>query len=262
MTILEPADVPIAGIPAPLLAVIVILIAVCLFLYVMLRRLLVLTRAAPDPRVSDILRRVKLALVYGIGQARHPRYLGAGIIHILLFAGFVILSLRSLTLIGRGFSSNFHLPLMGGSLGYSYEVFKDYTVLVVLAVCVVAIVRRAVFKPARYDHPGGGKGHAGEAYVILGMVSALMVTDMIFDGSELLAGDKTAQTLLFPAAGLASLFMGGASPSTLNFLHIGGYWAHIIIFFSLLNYLPISKHFHVITAIPNVFFAKLNKGSI
>jgi len=262
MTILQPAEVPIAGIPSPLLAVIVILIAVSLFLYVMLRRIQVLTKEAPDPRFSDIPRRVKLALLYGIGQARQPRYLGAGILHILLFAGFIILSLRSLTLIGRGLSSNFNLPLMGGSLGYSYEVFKDYTVLVVLAVCIVAIVRRAVFRPARYDHPGSGKGHAGEAYVILGMVSALMVTDMIFDGSELLAGDKTGQSLLFPAAGLASLFMGGASPSTLNFLHIGGYWAHIIIFFSLLNYLPISKHFHVITAIPNVFFAKLNKGSI
>jgi len=249
--------------PAPLLATAVLLIALCLFIYVMLRRIQVLTAAAPDPRFSDIPGRIKMMLLYGFGQARQPRYLFAGILHILLFAGFLILSLRSLTLIGMGFSPGFHLPFLGGSLGFAYEVLKDYVVLMVLVVCIAAIVRRAVFRPTRYDHPGGGKGHAGEAYLILGMVGALMITDMIFDGAGLSAGsDNPHSAALFPAASFASLFMSGADPSTVNLLHISGYWAHILVFFTLLNYLPISKHFHVITAIPNVFFAKLKKGAI
>ncbi len=262
MNVLQPAEVSVAGLSAPFLAAAILVAAVGLFAYVMWRRIELLIRAKPDPRFSDIGKRIKLMLLYGFGQARQPRYLGAGIIHILLFAGFVILPLRSLTIIGLGFSPGFHLPFMGGTLGYLYEVLKDYVVLVVLVVCIVAIFRRAVFRPARYDHPGGGKGHAGEAYIILGMVSALMITDMIFDGSALLLTGTGKQTLLYPAASLGGLFMSGASTSTLNSLHIFGYWAHILIFFSLLNYLPISKHFHVITAIPNVFFAKLDKGSI
>ncbi|MEJ2718560.1 MAG: (Fe-S)-binding protein, partial [Deltaproteobacteria bacterium] len=66
----------------------------------------------------------------------------------------------------------------------------------------------------------------------------------------------------FPAASLGAFFMAGADLPTLNQLHIGSYWAHLIILFTFLNYLPISKHFHVITAIPNVFLAKLQKGTI
>ena len=261
MTILEPANVPLAGIPAPAVAFVVSAVAILMFSYVMFRRIRLLTLGAPDDRFSNIGERIRLMLVYGFGQWRQPRYLGAGILHILLFAGFMILSLRSLTLIGRGFSSEFHLPLLTGFAGFSYEVLKDYVVLMVLAVCIIAIIRRAVFRPARYAHNHTG-GHENEAYIILGLVAALMVTDMIFDGSALKMSGKSGDAALFPAATLAGLFMPWTDPHTLNALHVGGYWSHILVFFGLLNYLPISKHFHVITAIPNVFFANLNKGAI
>src|SRR5208283_1695 len=111
MTILEPANVPLAGIPAPAVAFVALAAAIVMFSYVMFRRIQLLRLAAPDDRFSNIGERIRLMLVYGFGQWRQPRYLGAGILHILLFAGFMILSLRSLTLIGRGFSSEFHLPL-------------------------------------------------------------------------------------------------------------------------------------------------------
>ncbi len=262
MTFLQPADVSLAGIPAPVLAFVILVVAGTLFLYIMYRRIAVLTQVLPDPRFTDIGQRIKLAILYGFGQARQPRYFVGGLIHILLFAGFMILSLRSLTLIGRGFSSDFHLPFLSGAAGFGYEVLKDYVVLMVLIVCIVAIVRRAVFRPARYQHPEGGKGHGAEAYVILGMVLALMVTDMLFDGSGLLASGPAKGWDLFPASHVGALFVSRINPSVWNGLHIGAYWAHILVFFSLLNYLPISKHFHVITAIPNVFFANLNKGAI
>ncbi|MBM4328667.1 MAG: (Fe-S)-binding protein [Deltaproteobacteria bacterium] len=261
MTLLQPADVALAGVPAPAIAFVVLVSAVGFFVYVMRRRINLLRKTLPDPRLDNILQRVKLTLLYGFGQARQPRYPLAGILHILLFAGFMILSLRSLTLIGRGFFADFHLPFLSGSVGYAYEALKDYTVLIVLAVCIIAIIRRAVFKPARYQHPEGS-GHGAEAYVILGLVAGLMVTDMIFDGSALLGRAAPHSAAAFPAANLSAALMSGMAPSTLNALHVGGYWAHILIFFGLLNYLPISKHFHVITAIPNVFLANLKKGAI
>ncbi|MGC9028798.1 MAG: (Fe-S)-binding protein [Desulfomonilaceae bacterium] len=260
MNILEPADLPLLGVPAPVFAGLILVLAVSLFCFILYKRLVVFRKLKPDPRTDNIGKRLARSIVYGFLQFRQPRYLGAGVLHILLFAGFMILSLRSLTLIGRGFSSAFHLPFLGGNAGFVYEVIKDYTVLVVLIVCIIAIVRRAVFRPQRYEHPGA-KGHGGEAYVILGMVSALMITDMIFDGSALsLRGGKEG-FLHFPAATIASWCIGQGATAA-NHLHIGAYWAHILVFFGLLNYLPISKHFHVITAIPNVFFANLHKGQI
>ncbi len=261
MTILEPANVPLAGIPAPAVAFVVFAAAISMFSYVMFRRIKLLRLGMPDARFSDIAERIRLTLVYGFGQWRQPRYLGAGILHILLFAGFLILSLRSLTLIGRGFSPQFHLPLLSGSAGFSYAILKDYVVLMVFAVCIIAIIRRAVFRPARYAHNHTG-GHENEAYVILGLVAALMVTDMVFDGSALQLSGKTGVAALFPAATLSSWFMSGTAVPTLNVMHVVVYWCHVLVFFGLLNYLPVSKHFHVITAIPNVFFQNLNKGAI
>lgn len=261
MTMIEPADFPIAGIPAPVLALVILVSAISFFSYIMFRRIDLLRKLMPDHRFSDIWERIKLAVIYGFVQYRQPRYLGAGILHILLFAGFMILSLRSLTLIGQGFSSQFHLPFLTGSPGLFYDILKDYTGLIVLGVCIIAIIRRAVFHPARYAHPGA-EGHQNEAYIILGLVAALMVTDMIFDGSSLKGAAVSGKSCMFPAASLAAFFMPALGSSTLNFIHIASYWAHILVFFSLLNYLPISKHFHVITAIPNVFFANLNRGRI
>jgi Fe-S oxidoreductase len=261
MLFLEPADVPLAGIPAPYIALSILVAALSLFSFVMFRRIDLLRKLLPDYRFSNIGERILMMLVYGFGQYRQPRYLLAGILHILLFAGFMIMSVRSLTLIGRGFSSVFHLPLISGRAASSYHVLKDYVVLMVLAVCIVAIIRRAVFKPARYAH-GAGQGHGAEAYIILGLVSCLMITDMIFDGSALKAAGNAGEALLSPAASLAALLMPSKGSQTLDLLHIGGYWTHILLFFGLLNYLPMSKHFHVITAIPNVFLANLNKGAI
>jgi Fe-S oxidoreductase len=260
MTLLEPADLPLAGIPAPVVAAVILIGAVLFFCYVMYRRIDLLRRLMPDFRFDAIGARVRMLVIYGFGQLRQPRYLGAGILHILLFAGFILLSLRSLTLIGRGFSTGFHLPGLTGTPAFVYESLKDYTVLVVLAVCIVCMIRRAVFKPPRYDHPGAA-GHEHEAYIILGLVSALMISDMLYDGSAYAAHPEASAAYL-PAAALASVFMSGADPAVLERLHIGGYWLHILVFFGLLNYLPISKHFHVITALPNVFFAKLHKGAI
>ena len=201
MNILKPADASILGAPAPVIAFIILFLSVSFFCYVMFRRMDVLRKAAPDPRFSNIPTRLMRSLIYGFGQWRQPRYLGAGILHILLFAGFMILSLRSLTLIGRGFSSTFHIPFLTGSVGFAYESLKDYTVIVVLTVCLIAIVRRAVFHPKRYDHPGIA-GHEYEAYIILGLVSALMITDMIHDGSAYRASRGLRRIPLVPCGGL------------------------------------------------------------
>src|SRR4030065_198741 len=122
MIISEPADVALAGIPAPVIALVLLILALALFGFIMFRRIQLLRQGMPDSRFSDIGKRIWLTLLYGFGQFRQPRYPVGGIIHILLFAGFMILSLRSLTLLGRGFSSEFHLPFLTGAAGFSYEV--------------------------------------------------------------------------------------------------------------------------------------------
>lgn len=237
-----------------LLHALLLLVALLVFSWVMMRRAALLRRGAPDPRTDRLGERMRRLLVIGFGQARQPRYLVAGVLHIVLFAGFVVLSLRSLTLLGEGFRAGFHLPGLGGSAGHAYAVIKDVVAAAVLAACVVAIVRRAVFRPARYHDRFATGSHAGEAYVILGLISLLMVADAVYEGAGIAAGAIAGG---LPLAGLAAGLLSGLDAQALGAARETGFWVHNVALLSFLCYLPVSKHFHVITSLPNVFLSNV-----
>jgi len=215
-----------------------------------------LRRAAPDPRLDHIGQRIKRALIVGFGQSRQPRYRVAGILHILIFFGFLILSLRSLTLIGEGFSTGFTLPGLGGTAGGVYTLLKEWTALVIILCCLVAAIRRLVFKPARYHDRHAEVSHTGEALLILGLICFLMVADTLYEGSHAaLTGAHVAASL--PLVRAAGTLLEGSGTNALNAIHLASFWLHNASLLFFLCYLPVSKHFHVISAIPNVFFSKL-----
>ena len=153
-TSFAPASKQVLDLPAPVIHLALLLVALISFCFILWKRVAILRQANPDPRSDRIPQRLKKLFYLGFGQARQPRYLLAGVLHILIFFGFLILSLRSLTIMGEGFTAGFHLPGFGGAVGDWYATLKDYTALIVLACCIVAAIRRAVFKPARYhDRP-------------------------------------------------------------------------------------------------------------
>lgn len=202
-----------------------------------------------------------------LGQYRHPRYMLAGVLHITLFAGFLILSLRSLTLIFTGIDAEFTLPGFNGPLGHIYGVFKDFAGTFVLIAAIVLIIRRGFFQPARYAVPERyGKEHTAEAIFVLCLITGLVTCDMIFEGSLAAAQQQQGQPteLLIPGAG--NWFVAGllqsAPQSTLQTLYLGAYFMHELIFFFFLCFLPLGKHFHVVTSLFNVYFLKLDKGSV
>jgi Fe-S oxidoreductase len=235
------------GIPGPTLQLVLLLGALGSFAFILHRRIGLLRRAAPDPRGNRVGERLRALLVLGFGQARQPRYRLAGTLHILIFAGFMILSIRSLTLMGEGFREGF------SDLGPAYGAVKDWTGLVVLAACAVAAVRRAFFRPARYHDRHATTSHGGEAYVILGLISLLMVADAAFDGAAH-AGPGSARV---PLASAAAALLDGVSPGARRAVGLGGFWIHNAAILFFLCYLPVSKHFHVLSALPNVYLRKL-----
>ena len=109
----------------------------------------------------------------------------AGVIHIVLFTGFIILSLRSITLVFLGIFEGFHLPGLGGSFGHVYHILKDLGATAVLVAVIVAVVRRLVFRPQRYSVPARyGKEHTWEAVLVLLLIMALVTADFLFEGSH------------------------------------------------------------------------------
>ncbi|MDH4011686.1 MAG: (Fe-S)-binding protein, partial [Desulfobacterales bacterium] len=200
-------------------------------------------------------------------QWRQPRYMLAGILHILIFAGFIILGARSIQLVILGFSENFVLPGFSGIFGQIYNVLKDYAASWVLIACAIAAVRRGIFKPGRYAVPSRyGKDHTAEAVFVLGLISTLMISESLFEASWVAAQTQKGLHAEFPAplslAWFFSYMLSGSSPAALQNTHLITYFIHDLTFFFFMCFLPLGKHFHVITSIFNVFFMRVEKGNV
>jgi len=135
----------------------------------------------PDPRLNNITDRLANMFKFAIGQYRQPRYMMAGVLHIVLFAGFMILSLRSITLVILGLKTDSYWPGLGGVAGQIYSVLKDIAATSVFLACVVGMVRRGIFRPERYDVPKKyGKDHTSEAVFVLMLITGLVTCDNDF----------------------------------------------------------------------------------
>jgi len=255
----QPALERYLGVPGFVLTLFILVIGLGLFFYIIYRRYQLLRDANADIRLDSLKQRVYDLIIYGILQWRQPRYLWIGILHIMIFWGFVVLALRTISLYAVGIHPELTLPFMGGILGDFYQLVKDLFEVIVLFACVAAILRRAISRPARYEFKHG-KAHKFHAYLVLALIAFLMVTDMGLDGSGLLLGEQTRFWL--PGAQGAAFILSGLDQGALESVFLWNYWLHILTIMVFLNYLPLGKHFHIITALPNVFLKKLKKGSI
>ncbi len=265
--LIPPAQTMILAVPAVFVYTAIPVIGIALFGYMIYSRLKPLLKAAPDPRSNRLSERTVQLLKIWLLQERHPRYLVAGVLHILLFAGFLILGLRSLEMIFVGVIPDFSMPGMSGALGSFYGVVRTYAATWVLVVALIAMVRRGIVQPARYAVPAKyGKAHTGEAVFVLGLISTLVISESLFEGSLVAAQIQQGMHAEFLAPltlawgfshGLASVGAG-----TLQYLYLAAYFVHEVTFFFFLCFLPLGKHFHVVTSLFNVYFMRLQRGNI
>jgi Fe-S oxidoreductase len=267
VALISPAKTMLFALPAVVVYTAIPVIGIALFGYLIYSRLKPLLKAAPDPRANKLPQRTAQLLKIWLLQQRHPRYLAAGVLHILLFAGFLILGLRSLEMIFVGIVPDFSMPGLNGVLGNLYGVLRTYAATWVLVVALIAMVRRGIVQPARYAVPAKyGKAHTGEAVFVLGLISTLVISESLFEGSLVAAQIQQGMHAEFLAPltlawgfshGLASAGIG-----TLQYLHLAAYFIHEVTFFFFLCFLPLGKHFHVVTSLFNVYFMRLRRGNI
>ena len=257
----SPATALVAGVPAKLLFLLIPVVGLLSFAWIIWRRFIPLLKAAPDPRMGQIGRRLFLVLKLWLGQWRHPRYLLAGVLHIVLFFGFLVLGARSVQLVVLGFREGFVLPGFGGTFGAVYNFAKDYAATAVFVTVVILGVRRAFFRIDRYAVPPAlGKDHTPEALFVLGMIAVLELSESLFEGSLLAAGGGSAPVLTLSWA--FHHLLAGASVPLLAHLNLAAYTVHELTFFYFLCFLPMGKHFHIITSLFNVFFMRVQLGNV
>ncbi|HEX7707390.1 MAG TPA: (Fe-S)-binding protein, partial [Thermoanaerobaculia bacterium] len=260
----SPATAMLAGMPAKYLFALIPIVGLVCFAWIIARRIAPLFKGAPDPRFQRIPTRVLLVLKIWLGQWRQPRYMLAGVLHIIVFFGFLILAARSIQLVVLGFVDGFVLPGLVGSAGAFYNVIKDIAATAVFVAVVILAVRRAFFKPARYAVPEKyGKDHTPEALFVLALIAMLMLSESMFEGSLLSAqgeGAHSATALTLPW--FFERIFAGMPVATLSGINLASYLVHDLTFFFFLCFLPFGKHFHVITSLFNVFFMRVSSGDV
>ena len=254
----------------PLLMAFLLIVGLTVFSLTMVRKIQLLKSLEPTDRANHLKERLINMATLAIGQKRlvgRAKERSSGLMHALIFWGFCVLLIRSLTLYGEGFQEGYHLPFLGGDylFGYFYVAIKDIMEGVVLLMVVFAIYRRAVLKPKRMHN-------TFEAYLVLVMIGILMVSDLLYDGARynliqlydnpgnihyfnnLKYGSEFLWTPI--TVGAASLVSGLTVDANATIL-VMMFWVHICTQLIFLNILPAGKHFHVITALPNVFLKSL-----
>ena len=148
--LISPAAYSLYGIPTVIFSVLIPIVAVALFTYIIAKRLAPLVKAKPDFRFDRAKDRIFSVIKIWLAQWKHPRYMTAGVIHIVIFFGFLILSVRSTELVIKGISADFVFPGLNTWLGDVYYALKDYAATAVFIAVVVAFVRRAFFRSQAY----------------------------------------------------------------------------------------------------------------
>jgi len=243
------------------------LLGLACFLYIAARRFVPLMRAERDVRFDRPLQRLGKVAQFWFGQWKHPRYPLAGAIHILVFAGFLLLATRAFTVLIHGVNEDFVVPGLTGWAGRAYALVTHYAATVVFLCMVVAAVRRLVFKPARYALPeGASPRRALDAIFLLGLIAALMLADAVYEASEAAAhaqlGHHGAPLGALSMPWMLEKAFASASVPALHRTYLGAYLAHEILFFFLLCYRPFGIQFHVETSLFSVYFAKLDRGTV
>jgi Fe-S oxidoreductase len=223
-----------------------------------------LFRAECDFRFDQPWARLEKVLKYWLLQWKHPRYRAAGILHILIFAGFIVLAMRACTVLIVGVSHNFIMPGLSGRAGVIYNIITDYAATIVFLCMAVAIIRRLVLKPARYAVPARhGKAHTADAIFLLALIAILMVADSLFAAAnaaaQLRAGQAVEALAVFSLPWILQKAFVATSLATLGNIYFGAYLLHELTFYFLLCYRPFGIQFHVETSLFNVYFAKLDR---
>ncbi|MBI5528828.1 MAG: 4Fe-4S dicluster domain-containing protein [Deltaproteobacteria bacterium] len=242
----------------------VIAVGLAVFARTLWKRWEILTIGKPEDRFSNPGARIANMLRVAIFQSKILNEFQAGIMHALIFWGFCVVSLNTTIFVAEGFSNEL-LPKVlhavglgsGQVMGNLYAVSKDVFEVLVIVGLAIAFYRRLVLRPDRLTY-------SFEANLILLFIFVLMVSDFFMFGIKLNSRELPAEFAKYiPVSAAFGSFVKGWSQGAQHTFYAVNFWVHLVVLFTFLNMLPLSKHFHVITSIPNTYFASLEpKGRL
>ncbi|MBI2829826.1 MAG: 4Fe-4S dicluster domain-containing protein [Chloroflexi bacterium] len=228
-------------------------IAIAVFSWNIFRRFRLVTLGKPENRFNPLGKRIRRMLVYGVGQRRVAtgRY-PFGLNHVIFHAVFWFVGAASIvTLLYGLFPNSVSLSRLPAGAYYTLSFIFDVVWVLILTSVIVALVRRAAFRPA-YVLPV-----KSDALITLGIFTALFIAFFGLHASEIALGSEEAARYMPVSNFTAATFLSGVPAGSLAGYPNFFWWIFAIGTLGFMNYLAITKHMHILTAIPNSFFQSL-----
>lgn len=241
----------------------VFLFAVTMF-YINLKRIIANINLGKDINRSDRpLERWKNMIRVALGQSKMTRRPIAGILHIIIYVGFVIINIEVIEIIVDGIfgTHRFLFSVLPQSF-YNFLIGSfEILALLVLIACVFFYTRRNLMKIKRFWNREMTKWPRTDANLILIFEILLMMAFLTMNAADSLLQTKDSHYVVagsFPVSTSITPFLNGLELSTLIFIERFCWWFHILGILAFLNYVLISKHLHIFFAFPSTYYANLN----
>ena len=202
------------------------------------------------------LARWKNVFLLALGQKKMFRNIPVALLHLILYVGFVIINIELLEIIIDGIAGThrFFAPFLGGLYPFLINSFEIFALLVFVA-CIFFLSRRNILRVKRLisnDLRGWPKT---DANLILAIEMVLMGLFLTMNAADP-ASNFIISSWIKPS--LSSL-----SEHQLHTIEQSAWWLHILGIYGFMNYLPYSKHLHIVLAFPNAYYASLEpKGKM
>jgi ferredoxin len=208
--------------------------------------------------------RWKNVLLLAFGQKKMFRNPLVAVMHFFVYAGFIIINIEVLEIVLDGILGThrvFGQPL-GGFYRFLIDSFEILAILVLVS-CAIFLVRRNIIKLKRFISKDLDGWPRSDANYILITEIVLMSLFLFLNASDTLLQSRGLEHYAAHPTGNFILsqylhpVLNGISNEGLQMIERGCWWLHIVGIFAFLNYLPYSKHLHIVLAFPNAYYARL-----
>lgn len=234
--------------PNPTIFIPLLLISLAIFVWSCWKRFSLISLGRPEDRFDSVGTRLGETLRYAFCQKRVVAKL-FGINHFVIFWSFIILLIANTEFLLHGVFPSVSLTKLPDGILLPLLLLLDIVSLLALAAVAAAAVRRVIKPP----YP---EARTPEAFFILFLIGILMLAYFGMNAAQISAGARPLEQAWMPVSGFfAAMVSAGASSS----VYAISWWAHALALLAFICYLPNSKHMHILTAIPNCFFHRLEK---
>ena len=210
-------------------------------------------------RFDQPLKRTIILLKVAFGQTKLFARPVSGILHALVYWGFLVITIGTLEMMLDGI---FGFERLFGAVGGFYNLVTasgDIMAVLVLVSCLIFMFRRLFLKIKRFSGKEMKKSSSIDAIVALVIIVFLMISLLTMNIGYIGLHPED----YYGSFPVSNLFLSYFVNWDLHLLHNISWWTHIMLVLIFLNELPYSKHFHVVMSIPNVYFSNIeNLGKI